>query len=125
MSADDHSDDIKQHSEAERGDEDDTSRDAPEHAQGKLAAGARAPDKSAGPSELPLLVESDHTQPSQRLSTWQKARDLTGRLRRGEGGSFFVWLRRTVRLWGFLAFVLIVLALFRRVVLPFVLATLV
>ena len=43
----------------------------------------------------------------------------------GPPTSLFAWLRRTARRWGFLAFVLLILTLFRSVILPFVLALLV
>ncbi|MCB9556086.1 MAG: AI-2E family transporter [Deltaproteobacteria bacterium] len=49
----------------------------------------------------------------------------TGRFRRLGEGTFFDWLRRTARLWGFLGFILIVLIVFRAVVMPFILAVLV
>src|SRR5512145_2682 len=41
------------------------------------------------------------------------------------GGTFFGWLRKTARLWGFLAFVVLILILFRKVSLPFILGALV
>jgi predicted PurR-regulated permease PerM len=40
------------------------------------------------------------------------------------GGTFWSWLRKTARLWGFLAFVVIILILFRKVSLPFILGAL-
>ena len=46
-----------------------------------------------------------------------------GKLGRGE--TFWSWFRSTARLWGFLGFILIVLIIFRKVVLPFMLAALV
>jgi predicted PurR-regulated permease PerM len=40
-------------------------------------------------------------------------------------GTFWGWIRKTARLWGFLAFVALILFIFRSVILPFVLAVLV
>lgn len=40
------------------------------------------------------------------------------------GGTFWSWLRKTARLWGFLAFVVLILILFRKVSLPFILGAL-
>lgn len=45
--------------------------------------------------------------------------------RRAAGSTFWGWLRQTARLWGFLAFVILILIIFRAVTLPFVLAVLV
>jgi predicted PurR-regulated permease PerM len=61
-----------------------------------------------GPGQRPSLTE--------RL--WQQDR------RRPGGPTFWQWLRRTARLWGFLAFVFLILAIFRSVILPFLLALL-
>jgi len=47
------------------------------------------------------------------------------RRRTAAGSTFWGWLRQTARLWGFLAFVGLILILFRSVILPFVLAVLV
>lgn len=47
------------------------------------------------------------------------------RRRGGGGGTFWSWIRQTARLWGFLAFVALILVVFRAVILPFVLALLV
>lgn len=47
------------------------------------------------------------------------------RARRARGETFFGWLRNTARLWGFIAFLLLIVVLFRQVVLPFLLALLV
>lgn len=43
----------------------------------------------------------------------------------GQQASFWYWFRQTARLWGFFAFVLVVLIIFRSVTLPFVLGLLV
>ncbi|MBW2731019.1 MAG: AI-2E family transporter [Deltaproteobacteria bacterium] len=51
--------------------------------------------------------------------------DLTGSGRSRSRETFFSWLRHTARLWGFLAFILVILVSFRQVILPFVLAILV
>lgn len=50
-------------------------------------------------------------------------RDRGGRTRRAE--TFWGWLRITARLWGFFAFILLVLVLFRHIVLPFIIAAVV
>jgi predicted PurR-regulated permease PerM len=49
----------------------------------------------------------------------------SGERRRQPIATFWGWLRRTARLWGFLAFIFVILAIFRSVILPFVLALLV
>lgn len=52
--------------------------------------------------------------------------DWPGVERRRPGlSTFWGWLRQTARLWGFLAFVALILVIFRSVILPFVLAVLV
>ena len=45
--------------------------------------------------------------------------------KRFETPTFFGWIRQTARLWGSLVFVALILILFRRVILPFVLALIV
>ncbi len=49
---------------------------------------------------------------------------LRPRARSGFGGGWWSWFRRFARLWGFLAFCLLVLVLFRHIIVPFIFAVL-
>jgi predicted PurR-regulated permease PerM len=51
--------------------------------------------------------------------------DATGRSGARRGETFWGWVRMTARLWGFFAFILLILIAFRQVILPFILALLV
>jgi predicted PurR-regulated permease PerM len=59
------------------------------------------------------------------VSTTEPDERRSGDRRRQPIATFWGWLRRTARLWGFLAFIFVILAIFRAVILPFVLALLV
>ncbi|MCC6746520.1 MAG: AI-2E family transporter [Deltaproteobacteria bacterium] len=69
--------------------------------------------------ERPIDQTGKHPAPDGRGDANAAAAAAAARL------GFWAWFRETARLWGFLAFVLLVLVVFRQVVLPFVLAVLV
>jgi predicted PurR-regulated permease PerM len=77
------------------------------------------PDEPAGP-ELDQEPEPEPETEADARSHWPQVER-----RRLVGGTFWAWLRQTARLWGFLAFILLILVVFRQVILPFVLALLV
>lgn len=89
---------------------DDGSKDNEATADKPLADGVVNGETTSHQAETRLPGRPDATDPA---------------LRRARGETFFGWLRNTARLWGFLAFILLIVVLFRQVALPFLLALLV
>lgn len=89
---------------------DDGSKDNEATADEPLADGVVNAEATPHQAETRLPVRPDATDPA---------------LRRARGETFFGWLRNTARLWGFIAFILLIVVVFRQVVLPFLLALLV
>ncbi len=89
---------------------------------------AQSPPEEGG--RAPQVPPSDNNIGAGFPSDRARKKGLTGVFqqidpRRLLGQTFFGWFVRTARLWGFLAFILIILILFRSVILPFILALLV